>query len=65
MQLPHSHRILILIIVLWCVGACEGSLACTTCHVILAQELYDKLPAATDQENDLLDMAFGLTPTYD
>lgn len=44
-------------------GACEGSLACSTCHVILPQSFYDKLPEATDEENDMLDMAFGLTRT--
>ena len=45
-------------------GACEGSLACSTCHVILDQKSYDKLPEPTDEENDMLDLAFGLTETY-
>ena len=44
-------------------GACEGSLACSTCHVILDQASYDKLPEPTDEENDMLDLAFGLTET--
>lgn len=44
-------------------GACEGSLACATCHVIVAPEWYGKLPEATEEEEDMLDMAFGLTPT--
>ncbi|KAG9038992.1 hypothetical protein FRB95_013670 [Tulasnella sp. JGI-2019a] len=44
-------------------GACEGSLACSTCHVILSPEYYDKLPEPVDEENDMLDMAFGLTDT--
>ncbi|KAL4451271.1 hypothetical protein ABPG77_009343 [Micractinium sp. CCAP 211/92] len=45
-------------------GACEGSLACSTCHVIVEdQDLYDKLPEADDDENDMLDLAFGLTDT--
>ncbi|KAL4420822.1 hypothetical protein ABPG75_010478 [Micractinium tetrahymenae] len=45
-------------------GACEGSLACSTCHVIVEdQEFYDKLPEADDDENDMLDLAFGLTDT--
>lgn len=44
-------------------GACEGSLACSTCHVILDQETYDKLEPPTDEENDMLDLAFGLTET--
>lgn len=75
------------------VGACEGSLACSTCHVIvqvrcarrcLSQgvflarklivsnfhsalqdpELYARIPEAEDDENDMLDLAYGLTETY-
>jgi 2Fe-2S ferredoxin len=44
-------------------GACEGSLACSTCHVIIDPSWYDKLPAATEDEEDMLDLAFGLTHT--
>jgi len=44
-------------------GACEGSIACSTCHVILSPEHYDLLPEPGDDENDMLDMAFGLTDT--
>ncbi|KAF8576779.1 ferredoxin, partial [Ramaria rubella] len=44
-------------------GACEGSVACSTCHVILMPEHYDLLPEPEDDENDMLDMAFGLTDT--
>ncbi|KAH6561400.1 hypothetical protein BASA50_009511 [Batrachochytrium salamandrivorans] len=44
-------------------GACEGSLACSTCHVILDQEFYNKLEEPSDEENDMLDLAFGLTET--
>lgn len=44
-------------------GACEGSVACSTCHVILTPEHYDILPEPDDDENDMLDMAFGLTDT--
>lgn len=44
-------------------GACEGSVACSTCHVILPEEFYDRLPEPDDDENDMLDMAFGLTDT--
>ena len=44
-------------------GACEASLACSTCHVILPREYYTKLAEASDEENDMLDMAFGLTDT--
>jgi len=86
---------------LMCIGACEGSLACSSkcnwliqwersllqftvcpwslskfhifvylfflisiaCHVILDQESYDKLEEPSDEENDMLDLAFGLTET--
>jgi ferredoxin-2, mitochondrial len=45
-------------------GACEGSLACSTCHIIIeSQDMYDKLPEPDDDENDMLDLAFGLTET--
>lgn len=44
-------------------GACEGSVACSTCHVILPEDKYDLLPEPEDDENDMLDMAFGLTDT--
>lgn len=37
--------------------------ACSTCHVILTPDLYDKLPEPSDDEEDMLDMAFGLTET--
>jgi ferredoxin, 2Fe-2S len=44
-------------------GACEGSLACSTCHVIVESEWFDVLTAATADEEDMLDLAFGLTKT--
>lgn len=45
-------------------GACEGTLACSTCHVILNQEDYDRLPdEPCDEELDMLDLAYGLTNT--
>jgi ferredoxin len=44
-------------------GACEGSVACSTCHVILPERVFKALPEPTDEENDMLDMAFGLTET--
>jgi ferredoxin, 2Fe-2S len=44
-------------------GACEGSLACSTCHVIVDPEWYDALEAASEDEEDMLDLAFGLTHT--
>lgn len=44
-------------------GACGGSCACSTCHVIVDPELYDNIPEPDDDENDMLDLAFGLTET--
>jgi 2Fe-2S ferredoxin len=44
-------------------GACEGSLACSTCHLVIDPEWYDALPAASTDEEDMLDLAFGLTKT--
>ena len=44
-------------------GACEGSLACSTCHVIVQPEYYDKMEEPTDEENDMLDLAPGLSET--
>ena len=44
-------------------GACEGSLACSTCHVIVDGAWFKKLSAPTEDEEDMLDLAFGLTET--
>lgn len=44
-------------------GACEGSLACSTCHVIVDLQWYAKLDEASEEEEDMLDLAFGLTHT--
>ena len=44
-------------------GACEGSLACSTCHVIVDPEWYKKLAEASEDEEDMLDLAFGLSHT--
>lgn len=44
-------------------GACEGSLACSTCHIVVAPEWFDRLSPASDDEEDMLDLAFGLTST--
>lgn len=44
-------------------GACGGSCACSTCHVIVASDHYDLMPEPDDDENDMLDLAFGLTET--
>jgi ferredoxin len=38
-------------------GACEGVMACSTCHVIVAPEDFEKLPPASEEEEDLLDLA--------
>ncbi|KAK4053118.1 mitochondrial matrix iron-sulfur protein [Microbotryomycetes sp. JL201] len=44
-------------------AACEKSVACSTCHVILEDDVFDKLEEPSDDENDMLDLAFGLTDT--
>jgi 2Fe-2S ferredoxin len=44
-------------------GACEGSLACSTCHIIVDPEWYDLLKEASEDEDDMLDLAFNLTKT--
>jgi 2Fe-2S ferredoxin len=44
-------------------GACDGSLACSTCHVIVDPDWYDLLPEANVDEEDMLDLAFDLTGT--
>ncbi|MBF0462204.1 MAG: 2Fe-2S iron-sulfur cluster binding domain-containing protein [Magnetococcales bacterium] len=56
LEVAHRHEVLL-------EGACEGALACATCHVIVAPEWYDRLEAPTEEEEDLLDTAFGLTAT--
>jgi ferredoxin len=44
-------------------GACEGSLACATCHVILEEKIYNILEQPAEAEEDMIDLAFGLTHT--
>jgi len=44
-------------------GACEGSLACATCHVVLEEKIYNALEEPEEAEEDMLDLAFGLTHT--
>ena len=44
-------------------GTCEGQMACSTCHVIVAPEWFARLPEASEDEEDMLDLAFGLTQT--
>jgi 2Fe-2S ferredoxin len=44
-------------------GACEGSLACSTCHVIVDGAWFAKLAKPTEDEEDMLDLAFDLQET--
>ena len=44
-------------------GACNGACACATCHVIVDEESFKKLPAISQEEEELLDFAFGVAPT--
>ena len=44
-------------------GACEGVMACSTCHVIVDAEDFERLPAASEEEEDLLDLAAHATRT--
>ena len=44
-------------------GTCEGQMACSTCHVIVAAEDFDKLPRASEAEEDMLDLAAAATRT--
>ena len=44
-------------------GACEGVMACSTCHVIVDKADFEKLPKASDEEEDLLDLAAHATRT--
>ena len=46
-------------------GACEGTLSCSTCHLIVDEEWFGKIPdPLTEEEQDMLDLAYGLTDTY-
>ncbi|XP_044143752.1 adrenodoxin, mitochondrial [Bufo gargarizans] len=42
-------------------GACEGTLACSTCHLIFEDHIFRQLEPVTDEEMDMLDLAYGLT----
>ena len=44
-------------------GACEGVMACSTCHVIVDKNDFEKLPRASEEEEDLLDLAAHATGT--
>ncbi len=56
MEIAHLHSIDI-------EGACEGSLACSTCHVIVEPAWFGRLETASEDEEDMLDLAFGLEET--
>jgi len=56
LEIAHKHGVDI-------EGACEGSLACSTCHVIVDPAWTGKLSRATEDEEDMLDLAFGLEKT--
>ena len=42
-------------------GTCEGNMACATCHLIIDKDWFSKLPKATEDETDMLDLVNGLT----
>lgn len=42
-------------------GTCEGDMACATCHVIVAADDAARLPPASEEEEDMLDLAYGAT----
>ena len=56
LEIAHKHGIDI-------EGACEGSLACSTCHVIVDPTWFARLAKPTEDEEDMLDLAFGLEQT--
>ncbi len=56
MEIAHRHGVDI-------EGACDGSLACSTCHVIVEPAWAGRLDEASEDEEDMLDLAFGLTET--
>jgi 2Fe-2S ferredoxin len=56
LEIAHRHGVDI-------EGACEGSLACSTCHVIVDAKYFELLQNPTEDEEDMLDLAFGLEET--
>ncbi len=56
LEVAHKHGVDI-------EGACEGSLACSTCHVIVDPDWADRLAEPSEDEEDMLDLAFGLEKT--
>ena len=56
LEIAHKHDVDV-------EGACEGSLACSTCHVVVDPGWFPKLAKPTEDEEDMLDLAFGLQKT--
>jgi len=56
LEIAHRHGVDI-------EGACEGSLACSTCHVVIDPTWFGKLAKPTEDEEDMLDLAFDLQET--
>ena len=56
MEIAHRHAVDI-------EGACDGSLACSTCHVIVEPAWAGKIDEASEDEEDMRDLAFGRTET--
>lgn len=56
LEIAHRHGVDI-------EGACEGSLACSTCHVVVDGAWFGKLATPTEDEEDMLDLAFDLQET--
>ena len=56
LDVAHAHDIDI-------EGACEGNMACSTCHLIVDPDHFHRLPTPSDDEEDMLDLAWGLTET--
>jgi 2Fe-2S ferredoxin len=56
LDVAHRHNIDI-------EGACEGIMACSTCHLIIADDWFDRLPALSEEEEDMLDITVGLAET--
>ncbi len=44
-------------------GACEGNMACSTCHMVIAKDMFSVLPEPSEEEDEMLDLAVGLTST--
>ncbi len=56
LEIAHRHKVDL-------EGACEGSLACATCHVVVDPDWAPRLAKPTEDEEDMLDLAFGLEKT--